>query len=64
MGSRQQNESKPSPQDGQESDQQAQQRSDAHTNSARAGENPNQDDDVSDAGVHKRQLGQQSRTGK
>jgi hypothetical protein len=52
MGSPQQSESKPSPKEGQKSGQQAQQRSDDHTNSARAGENPNRPDDSNDEVGH------------
>jgi hypothetical protein len=64
MGNQQQNESKSSPKDGQTSGQQAHQRSDDHTNSARAGENMNRRDDSSDEGGQKSPHSQQSRSGK
>jgi hypothetical protein len=64
MGSQHQNESKSSPNEGQKSGQRAQQRSDDHTNSARAGENPNRADESSTAAQYKPQPGQQSRSGK
>jgi len=63
MGSQHQNESKSSPKESQKSGQQAQQRSDDHTNSARAGEIPNRADDTSDEGGEQAQHGQQSRSG-
>jgi hypothetical protein len=58
MGSQHQNESKSSTKESQNSGQQAQQRSDDHTNSARAGEIPNRPDDSSDEGGQKAQHGQ------
>jgi hypothetical protein len=64
MGNQHQNESKSSPNKGQTSGQQAQQRRDDHTNSARAGEELNRADDSGTAGQQKPQHGQQSRSGK
>ncbi|HEY6457904.1 MAG TPA: hypothetical protein VIY90_21725 [Steroidobacteraceae bacterium] len=63
MGSQHQNESKSSPKEGQKSGQQAQQRSDDHTNSARAGEPPSRSDDSAQGG-QKPQHGQQSNSSK
>ena len=55
----QKNQSKASAMDGPRSGQQAQQRRDDHTNSARAGEDPNRPDNSSDAGGQKAPPGQQ-----
>jgi hypothetical protein len=54
MGSQQPDDSKSSPNESQKGGRQAQQRSDAHTNSARAGESPDRVDDGADAGQQKR----------
>ncbi len=63
MGSQHQNESKSSPEEGRQSGRQAQRRSDDHTNSARAGENPNRADESSAADQQQPPHGQQPRSG-